>query len=87
MGYYLKCSYDNSLSCYHSYRGPSPAEWLIREFQDLAENVESALDCAIPMEILTLEQERAFEKATICHICEESLGDKRVRDHCHLSGR
>ena len=30
-----------------------------------------------------------FRDATHCHICERSfeIGDLRVRDHCHLTGR
>ena len=24
---------------------------------------------------------------TLCHICNEELGNDRVRDHCHLSGK
>ena len=25
--------------------------------------------------------------STLCHICNEELGNDRVRDHCHLSGK
>ena len=25
--------------------------------------------------------------STLCHICNEKLGEDRVRDHCHLSGK
>ena len=34
---------------------------------------------------ITEEQERAFNTAEMCHICETSLGADRVRDHCHRS--
>ena len=41
--------------------------------------------------IPTQEEEREFEEATVCHICEKLLYDKKgwdkVRDHCHLTGR
>ena len=41
---------------------------------------------------ITKEEQRDFEKATICHVCEGTFGeiededDRKVRDHCHLTG-
>ena len=40
--------------------------------------------------LLTKEEEKEFQSATICHICEEKLStDKKskVRDHCHFTGK
>ena len=40
--------------------------------------------------ILSKEEEKEFQFATICHICEEKLSlDKKrnVRDHCHFTGK
>ena len=40
--------------------------------------------------VLTKEEEKEFQSATICHICEEKLfTDKKskVRDHCHFTGK
>ena len=28
-----------------------------------------------------------FMITSLCHICNEELGEDRVRDHCHLSGK
>ena len=28
-----------------------------------------------------------YDNSTLCHICYEELGEDRVRDHCHLSGK
>ena len=28
-----------------------------------------------------------YDNSTLCHICDEELGEDRVRDHCHLSGK
>ena len=37
---------------------------------------------------LQVPQENDFyEKSTFCHICGGELGDDRVRDHCHLTGK
>ena len=38
--------------------------------------------------ILTKEEEKEFQYATICHICEEKIYNKdKVRDHCHFTGK
>ena len=36
---------------------------------------------------ITRKQEREFQEATVCHICEKQLNGNKVRDHCHLTGR
>ena len=42
-----------------------------------------------PMELLTLEQWKEYNKATNCHICFEEFQeiDTMVRDHCHYTGQ
>ena len=37
--------------------------------------------------IFTKEDEKHFNKASDCWICGEYLGNDRVRDHCHFTGR
>ena len=40
---------------------------------------------------ITKKEEQDFQKATVCHICDNPLDndedDDKVRDHCHLTGR
>ena len=36
---------------------------------------------------ITTEEKLDFQEATVCHICEKTLDDDKVRDHCHLTGR
>ena len=38
---------------------------------------------------MTKEDEKDFQKAIKCHICDQQYTDKdiRVRDHCHITGR
>jgi Rho termination factor, N-terminal domain len=36
--------------------------------------------------IFAENDEKLFEEATTCHICDEELGDDKVRDHCHITG-
>ena len=35
----------------------------------------------------TRAEQKSFEEATICHICSRELGEDRVRDHCHFTGK
>ena len=28
-----------------------------------------------------------YDNSTLCHICNEELGEDEVRDHCRLSGK
>ena len=36
--------------------------------------------------IMTMHDKIAHDNSTLCHICNEELGEDRVPDHCHLSG-
>ena len=37
--------------------------------------------------IMTMHKKLVYDNSTLCHICNEDLGNDRVRDHCHLSGK
>ena len=37
--------------------------------------------------IFTKEEEKQFDRASNCWICGEELGNDRIRDHCHYTGR
>ena len=37
--------------------------------------------------IYTEEEAEQFESSTNCHICGKELGNDRVRDHCHITGK
>ena len=37
--------------------------------------------------LLTKKEENTFKQAKYCSICDEELGEDRVRDHCHFTGR
>ena len=36
---------------------------------------------------LTPEEQKLFEKAVNCHICNKELKEDKVRDHCHFTGQ
>ena len=55
-------------------------KWLEEDVKDIA-NIE-------PKEMIFTEEDRKhFNNASDCWICGEELGNDRVRDHCHFTGR
>ena len=89
IAYYVHCSYNNSLSAYHSHRGVDCVSWFTKELKNLAQHVHTNLSTNVPMINLTSDECDKFHSATHCHICEKPFtqDDIRVRDHCHLTGR
>ncbi|KAK5639113.1 hypothetical protein RI129_011605 [Pyrocoelia pectoralis] len=89
VAYYLKCSYDDSLSKFRLYRGEDCIQWFVKELQDIANWANEIFSTVVPMEPLSKEQIEAFENATVCHICKKQFlpDDIKVRDHCHFSGK
>ena len=37
--------------------------------------------------IITMRDILVYDNSTLCNICNEELGEDRVHDHCHLSGK
>ncbi|KYQ58873.1 hypothetical protein ALC60_02117, partial [Trachymyrmex zeteki] len=89
IGYYVRCSYDNSLSKYRFRRDPDCVSWFVEKLRSLAHCVKRILAANVPMETLSSEQWETLHSATHCHVCEKpfALDDNRVSDHCHLTGR
>ncbi|XP_023018520.2 uncharacterized protein [Leptinotarsa decemlineata] len=85
VGYYLKCSYDDTLSFYRAYRGEDCTQWFADEVSQLAEDMTTVFWCPFDID-MTAEQEVEFRRATHCHICEEPFTpeDKKISDHNHL---
>ena len=55
-------------------------KWLEDDVKDIANIKPKKM-------IFTEEDEKQFNKASDCWICGEVLGNDRVRDHCHFTGR
>ncbi|XP_071628361.1 uncharacterized protein [Temnothorax longispinosus] len=87
-GYYVRCSYDDSLSAYRCRRDKDCITWFAEELRRLAHNVKPILSTNIPMADLTRDEWEKFNSATHCHVCEKPFApdDTRVRDHFHLTG-
>ena len=68
------------------YRGPNVINHFIESLMEEGKEIQHILSNIQPMN-LSAEEELSFEKAEMCHICNQLLGADRVRDHCHLTGR
>ena len=88
--YYIKCFIDDVYKpVLRKYTKTKPEDadamdvfisWLEEDVKAIA-NIE-------PKEMIFTEEDREqFNKASDCWICGESLGNDRVRDHCHFTGR
>ena len=63
-------------------------EFLTRMQNDVAE-LKAGMEKETPMEQLTAEERAYFHsRDALCHICSKSFdsAEKRVRDHCHMTG-
>ena len=68
------------------YRGKNAVEKFLECLLAEEKRIRPILEHVVPMELNALD-ERSFQTATHCHICDEELGTDRVRDHCHLTGK
>ena len=55
-------------------------KWLEKDVKEIANIKPKKM-------VITEEEEKQFDKASDCWICGEKLGNIRVRDHCHYTGR
>ena len=55
-------------------------KWLEDDVKDIANIKPKKM-------VFTEEDEKQFNKASDCWLCGEELGNDRVRDHCHYTGR
>ncbi|XP_064214277.1 uncharacterized protein LOC135266857 isoform X1 [Tribolium castaneum] len=88
--YYIKCSYNDQLSKFQSFRGQSSVVDFITALEiDLIEIYKKYLSIVQPMLPLTIQEEFDYLTATECHICQKPFqqNDIKVKDHCHLTGR
>jgi hypothetical protein len=57
---------------------------------NLEDKIQSKLKecCALhPTPILTVDEETQFKNSIQCRFCNKKLGNDRVRDHCHFTGK
>ena len=72
------------------YRAKNENEDIGEKFVEMLEEdikrIHKKFDFSTKM-IFTAEDQCAFEKATICWICQGEFKGEKVRDHCHFTGK
>ena len=54
----------------------------------LEKNIKEIYRFKFPKNIIMIMHDKmAYDNSSRCHICNEELGEDRVCDHCHLSGK
>ena len=70
-----------------SYRGADTGEMCVRKLQEEAEQLfQEYIDTPQQLLELTDAELRSFHPATSCYICNQSMREDKVRDHCHILG-
>ena len=92
-GLLIKC-YDNKLypPKFIQYTAKSPDEDVAQKFVDTLETEIKTLREKVPPKYKKPNKSNRkdcnkFEYATKCHICGGELGDDKVWDHCHYTGK
>ncbi|XP_074036831.1 uncharacterized protein [Leptinotarsa decemlineata] len=88
--YFIKCSFDDSISKFVLYRGADASKVFISKLEaDVTNIYHKYLKNIVPMNPLTVEEENDFNNATTCAICGKTFeeNDIKIRDHCHLTGK
>ena len=92
--YLIKCFNDDILAPHlRHYTAESPDDNIPRIFiESLEKDIKEIYNkFKKPKKmVMTREDRMTYKKATHCHICGEEIDkdkDKKVRDHCHLTGK
>ena len=90
-GYKVVCHYDKEYSGdVVIYRGEDCIQKFMKCMFEEVKNCQSIIrdNFNKPLK-MTNEDEKSFQKATHCHICEKKyrVDDVPVRDHCHVTGK
>lgn len=89
LGYYLKCTYDDTKSYYKSKRGLKCIEWFANELYEIAFDVAPILNTIVPINALSDAETKEFNSAIYCHICQKKFmeHESKIKDHSHLTGK
>ena len=68
------------------FRGENAVNIFIESLRDELKTIKENLS-NIASIVMTPDDVNAFRMANDCHICGGGLGDDRVRDHCHITGK
>ena len=68
------------------YRGSDCMGHFVKTCSSIKDKLMDELKVNVPV-IIAEEDEENFKNTTLCGICDQPLGNDRVRDHCHLTGK
>ena len=85
--YYVKSTLDDKFNQIFDYVGEDAAEVFVKMLEKESKYIKIIYNHVVPMEDLTAEEKFDFDNASECHICKHDLGEDKVRDHNHLTGR
>ena len=88
--YYINSSIDGAFKPVlrkYTKTKPEDADAMDVFIKWLEEDVKAIANIKPKQMIFTEEDRKQFNKASDCWICGEYLGNDRVRDHCHFTGR
>ena len=88
--YYILCSIDGvykPIKREYTQTKEESADAIDVFIKWLEEDVKEIANIKPKKMIFTEEYRKQFNKASDCWICGEELGNDRVRDHCHFTGR
>ena len=92
----LICSFDATKNRYYFYRGKDCIENFCKKLKELGTEI---INCREKEMIpLTDGENKSYEKKKVCHICKKEFCTneneenefrqyKKVRDHCHFTGK
>ena len=90
-GYKLVCCYDDKYSKpTKTYRGKKAVYKFMEAMLDEVRYCKTVIKKEFNKPLrMTKKDEKEFQKAEECHICNKKYTDKdiRVRDHCHITGK
>ena len=84
VGFYLISPFGNE---YYSYFGVDCVAWFVNEMLTLEKIASEYFETNISLGMTLEEEEESFQQSTKCWFCENPLGDTKVRDHNHLTGK
>ncbi|XP_075162933.1 uncharacterized protein LOC142235565 [Haematobia irritans] len=86
--YLIQCNFDNNLNRFRLYTGEdAPKKFIENIMLDCKDIYHKYLRIVVPMTNLTPEENEDFDRSIYCHICEQEIGEDKVQDHCHLTGK
>ena len=63
------------------------AKIFVKKLEELTKGIYNDFYKKSKRLVMSPREQKSFEEATICHICSLELGEDRVRDHCHFTGK